>query len=87
MSESRMSFMFEVLYARPVNKCRETRITETAANHGGELTYREEPADLSTSGAISLTIEFRGWTEAELAAAELRAQGEHVEGPMVYGND
>jgi hypothetical protein len=37
-------------------------------------------------GPVCLTYEFSGFQEAQEAASRLRSQGEHVEGPMDYGD-
>jgi len=80
-----MSVMFEVLYKSPPDPEREAVISERAGQFGGRLTYREEP-DLVGTGPVCLTYEFNGFQEAEEAASRLRTQGEHVEGPMDYGD-
>ena len=77
--------MFEVLYKPPSDQRREAVISERVGQFGGRLTYREEP-DLAGVRPVCLTYEFNGYQEAEEAASRLRSQGEHVEGPMDYGN-
>jgi hypothetical protein len=79
-----MSVMFEVLYKSPSDPRRESIISESVGKFGGRLTYREEPDGVG-AGPICLTYEFNGFEEAQEAAARLRSQGEHVEGPMEYG--
>ena len=79
-----MSFMFEVLYKSPSDSRREAAISERVGNLGGRLTYREEPN--VEGGPVCLTYEFAGLPEAQEAASRLRSQGEHVEGPMNYGD-
>lgn len=80
-----MSFMFEVLYKSPPDARREAVISEQVGQLGGRLTYREGP-DPAGFGPICLTYEFKGLQEAQEAASRLRADGEHVEGPMDYGD-
>jgi hypothetical protein len=80
-----MSVMFEVLYKSPSDLRREAVISERVREFGGRLTYREEPEVLGV-GPVCLTYEFDGFPEAEKAASRLRSQGEHVEGPMEYGD-
>jgi hypothetical protein len=75
--------MFEVLYKPPSDSRREAVISERVGELGGRLTYREEPNG-GGSGPVSLTFEFFGFPEAQEAAARLRLQGEHVEGPTSY---
>jgi hypothetical protein len=77
--------MFEVLYKSPSDPQREAMISERAGQFGGRLTFREEP-DMIGVGPVCLTYEFNGFPEAEEAASRLRLQGEHVEGPMDYGD-
>jgi hypothetical protein len=79
-----MSAMFEVLYKPPSDSRREAVISERVGEFGGQLTYREEP-NVGAEGPVCLTYEFPGFPEAEEAASRLRSQGEHVEGPMSYG--
>jgi hypothetical protein len=80
-----MSVMFEVLYKSPPDPRREAVITERVGEFGGRLTYREEPEVVGV-GPVCLTYEFNGFPEAQEAASRLRSQGEHVEGPMDYGD-
>jgi|1186.fasta_scaffold805243_2 hypothetical protein len=80
-----MSFMFEVYYRPPTDARREAALTERVANLGGRLTFREAAED--GRRGVCLTYEFDGQLQAETAAAALRAQGEHVEGPVDYGSD
>jgi hypothetical protein len=75
--------MFEVLYKSPPDSRREAAISKRVGELGGRLTYREEPN--AGGGPVSLTFEFAGFPEAQEAASRLRSQGEHVEGPMDYG--
>jgi hypothetical protein len=79
-----MSFMLEVLYKPPSDARRETVISERAGKFGGRLTCREEP-ELVGAGPVCLTYEFNDFEVAQEAASLLRSQGEHVEGPMDYG--
>jgi hypothetical protein len=76
--------MFEVYYRRPADPTKEAAVTELVCRLGGRLDYREEPEgpDFRT---ICLTYEFDSLERATAAAAALREQGEHVEGPMDYG--
>ena len=80
-----MSVMFEVLYRSPSDPQREEVISEHVGQFGGRLTYREEP-DVVGAGPVCLTYEFNNYQEAQEAASRLRSQGEHVEGPMDYGD-
>jgi hypothetical protein len=77
--------MFEVLYKSPPDHCREAAISQRASELGGRLTYREESGEVGV-GPVCLTYEFDGYQAAQEAAARLRSQGEHVEGPMDYGD-
>lgn len=76
-----MSVMFEALYKSPSDPQREAVISERVGQFGGRLTYREEPEVVGV-GPVCPTYEFNGFQESEEAAARLRSQGEHVEGPM-----
>ncbi len=78
-----MSFMFEVLYKSPPDARRESAIRERVGQFGGHLTCREEPDDV---GPVCLTYEFGDIGTAGEAASCLRSLGEHVEGPMDYGD-
>ena len=79
-----MSFMFEVLYKSPSDPQREAAISDRVGRFGGLLTCREEP-DWGV-GPVCLTYEFDEFQGADRAASSLRAQGEHVEGPLDYGD-
>jgi hypothetical protein len=79
-----MTFMFEVYYRSPADPRKEAALTERVSQLGGHLTYREVPEE--SGRAVCLTYEFDGQDQAEVAAKSLRAQGEHVEGPMDYGD-
>ena len=82
-----MSFMFEVLYKSPSDKRREAAISESVCRLGGSLTCREEPDNPTfATGPICLTFEFDDRQVAQRAATCLRSQGEHVEGPVDYGD-
>jgi hypothetical protein len=81
-----MSFMFEVLYKSPTDPVRETALSDRVGQFGGRLTYREEPEAVGV-GPICLTFEFSDFEVAKQAASFLRAQGEHVEGPVTYGDE
>ncbi len=80
-----MSYMFEVLYKSPSDPRREAAIAESVSQFGGDLTCREEP-DVIGVGPVCLTYEFRNLHVAEQAASCLRSRGEHVEGPVNYGD-
>lgn len=82
-----MSFKVEVLYRSPPDSGREERIAVTIATQGGKLTFREEPMSGDGPQAICLTCEFPDLASAEAAASALRKCGEHVEGPVDYGDD
>jgi hypothetical protein len=77
--------MFEVYYVAPADPVRETLLTATVSRFGGRLDFREVP-DENGAGPVVLTYEFDDPTQAELAAEALRGQGEHVEGPVTYGD-
>jgi hypothetical protein len=77
--------MFEVLYKSPPDPRREAVLSERVSQLGGRLTYREDP-DVVGVGPVTLTFEFDGFQEAHEAASRLRSLGEHVEGPMDYGD-
>ena len=79
-----MSYMFEVLYKSPADPNREAAISERVIHLGGRLTYRED-APTPGVGPICLTYEFDDLAVATQAAAALRSQGVHVEGPADYG--
>ena len=80
-----MSCMFEVYYLPPANARKEADLTARISQWGGWLSYREVP-DEGVAGSVCLTYEFTDSAQAETAAAALREQGEHVEGPMDYSN-
>jgi len=80
-----MSYMFEVLYKPPSDSRREASISESVDRFGGNLTCREEP-DAIGVGPVCLTYEFDDPRVAEQAASYLRSRGEHVEGPVDYGD-
>jgi hypothetical protein len=80
-----MSVMFEVLYKSPPDSRREAVISESVSRFGGCLTCREDP-DVLGAGPICLTYEFGDRSVAEEAASCLRSRGEHVEGPVDYGD-
>lgn len=80
-----MSFMFEVLYRSPTDARREAAISESVSRLGGNLTCREEP-DAGGAGPVCLTYEFDDRNVADHAATCLRSLGEHVEGPVEYGD-
>jgi hypothetical protein len=79
-----MSFMLEVYYKAPADPRKEADLTQRVAGLGGRLDYREA-VEGSVNGAVCLTFEFDGRADAEAAARVLREQGEHVEGPVDYG--
>jgi hypothetical protein len=79
-----MSFMFEMYYQPPPDPHKETMATQYVAGFGGRLSHREE-AHEDSRGCVCLTFEFDDRDQAEVAAATLREQGEHVEGPVDYG--
>jgi hypothetical protein len=79
-----MSFMFEIYYRAPVDPKREAALSAQASRFGGHLDYREEPQGPG-EGAVCLTYEFDDLAKAEAAADLLRQRGEHVEGPVDYG--
>jgi hypothetical protein len=81
-----MSVMLELWYAPPANPRREERVARQIENLGGRLTFREEPRPDELSG-ICLTFEFADRAQAEDVASSLRKEGEHIEGPMDYGDN
>ena len=72
-------------YKSPSDKARETKITGVVLKKGGRLDYRENPPDWEI-GSICLTYEFDEHDSAKAAASQIRQQGEHVEGPVEYGD-
>ena len=81
-----MAYMFEVLTRSPLEARREATISAFVGGCGGQLTCREEP-DAAGAGPVCLTYEFDDRGHAERAADRLRELGEHVEGPVDYGDD
>ena len=79
-----MCYMFEVFYSLPPNESREGALSKTVANFGGHLGYRES-INRDKNATVCLSFEFSNLKQAEAAATALRGQGEHVEGPMEYG--
>ena len=79
-----MSYMFEVYYRPPADPAREAALAERVTCLGGRLDYREAPAE-GQPGGVCLTFEFDDIGRAQVVAESLRAQGEHVEGPVGYG--
>jgi hypothetical protein len=78
-----MSQMIEIYYRKPADAEREREIQNSVREFGGQITYREDDVPYG----ICLTIEFCDRASAELACNRLRDRGEHVEGPMQYGDD
>ena len=78
-----MSYMIEVYYRVPEDKAREGRLAECASAHGGWLDYPES-AD-RVGGPVCLTFDFPTVEQAQAAADRLRSHGEHIDGPMDYG--
>ena len=81
-----MSFMFEVLFEPSSDPQREAVISDRIGQFGGRLTFREEP-DAAEAGPVCLTYEFGDLEVAHQAASSLRSRGEHVEGPVEYGEE
>jgi hypothetical protein len=79
-----MSFIIDVYFRSPADPDKEKALTQRVAALGGRLDYRESPQS-AANGSICLTFEFGRRDEAEAAARALREQGEHVEGPVDYG--
>ena len=79
-----MSYMIEVMYREPLDQERDRRIAAIITRYSGEITFRESPDPDDISRAVVLTCEFESYERAEVAAAELRQSGEHVEGPTDY---
>lgn len=78
-----MTWIFEVYYLPPSDPLRESRIMDIVAAFHGRLDYKEAP-ELDGNHNICLTYEFDALPDAESAADQLRALGEHVEGPGRY---
>lgn len=76
--------MLEFLYKSPSDPDRESALTEAIRTFGGQLSCREEPDGIG-AGPVTLTYEFDAPDAAEKALCWLRAEGEHVEGPIDYG--
>jgi len=81
-----MSVMLEVSYKAPFDKNREVALSEKLSRMGGRLTFREESPG-TEGGPVCLTFEFDVADRAQEAADRLRSQGEHVDGPMDYGDE
>jgi hypothetical protein len=79
-----MSFMFEVYYKPPADPAKDEGITKVVSRLGGSLSFKELSCARDT-GAVCLTYEFDELDSARRAADSLRLRGEHVEGPMDYG--
>jgi hypothetical protein len=77
--------MFEVYYGTPEDPQREQSLAERVSHLGGRLDYREVPIE-GLPGGVCLTFEFDNIDRARAVAEALRAQGEHVEGPVDYGS-
>ncbi len=82
--EAVVTWMFEVYYAAPTDPAREARLLELVRGHGGWLDCREAP-EVDGSHNVCLTFEFEDLEQALSAARQVRASGEHVEGPGEYG--
>jgi hypothetical protein len=80
-----MRYMFEVYYPAPANDKKETFLADQMRELGGRLDYREE-SNHAGRGTVCLTFEFADIDSANRAAERLRAQGEHIEGPMDYAS-
>ena len=78
-----MTFMCEVFHSFPVASEKERAFYGIVQQFGGKLQFREESRNLNT---VVLTCEFETLPEAESATEMIRALGEHVEGPMDYGD-
>lgn len=78
-----MSYLLEVYYRPPADRGREEAISERVTRLGGRLDYRESAN--GGAAAVCLSYEFDDRRRAEEAAASLRNDGEHVEGPADYG--
>jgi hypothetical protein len=79
-----MSFMFEVYYKLPADPAKDELITGVVSRLGGSLGFREVSCARGTE-VICLTYEFDELDSARTAADSLRLRGEHVEGPVDYG--
>jgi len=78
-----MSIMIEVYYKQPESIEHEQKILSCVSDHQGGITCREG----GKVSPVCLTIEFPNWESADHASLRLKAMGEHVEGPMDYGDD
>ena len=81
-----MSVMIEVHYARPADSGREAKYVQQILALGGRLQFREESEITGAANTVCLTYEFDDWNSAERAAIAMRGWGEHVEGPVQYGD-
>jgi hypothetical protein len=79
-----MSVLCQVYYGAPVDSLREEKLSAEVARFGGKLTAKDEPDP--PCAAVILYFEFDDWHSAEDAAKFLYERGEHVEGPMTYGD-
>lgn len=79
-----MVYVLEIFYRAPTDEQRERRVAACASSHGGRLDYREMPD--APGGPVCLTFEFDALDQARAAAGCLRDDGEHVEGPVDYGD-
>jgi len=79
--------MFEVYYMAPRDFSHDAQIATEVERFGGEITFTEEPDGSEFScQSVVLTCEFADLAVAERAADAIRNRGEHVEGPMDYGD-
>ena len=78
-----MSFLVEVYSRPPANTEKEAAPGRQVTALDGRLDHREEVR--SGANSICLPYEFDDWDSARAAAERLREQGEHVEGPVDYG--
>ncbi len=80
-----MSFIFEVYYKSPArDPAKDEVITVVVSRLGGSLSFREVSCARDTE-AVCLTYEFDELDSARSAADSIRLRGEHVEGPVDYG--
>ena len=81
-----MSYLFEVYYKGPQDVTREERLTKGVVAYGGRFDFWEKSEISNVCNYVCLTFEFDDYSQAERAVGILGQQGEHVEGPGLYGD-
>jgi hypothetical protein len=72
--------MFELFYKPPADPTKESALVRKMATLGGRLDCaRCHPV------RVAVAFQFEDLAAAQYAAATLREQGEHIEGPGDYG--